>query len=41
VADEMLAAGKAQAFRLIDRVDAAIAYGQVAEMVNDTEQVAA
>jgi hypothetical protein len=33
--------GRDSEFRLIDRVDAAIAYGQVAEMVNDTEQVAA
>jgi hypothetical protein len=52
VAADMLDAGKEQAarqpelhtkkgFRLIDRVDAAIAYGQVSEMVNDTEQVAA
>lgn len=42
-AQEMLAAGKAQQeqFRLIDRVDAAIAYGQVAEMFNDQHEVAA
>jgi hypothetical protein len=37
VAAEMLAAAHAQqeTFRLIDRVDAAIAYGQVEEMVNE------
>lgn len=50
VAAEMLTAARAQAdrkpgqdadFRLLDRVDAAIAYGQVAEMVNDEHEVAA
>jgi hypothetical protein len=52
VADEMLAAGQEQAdrkpelktrsgYRLIDRVDAAIAYGQVEEMVNERHETEA
>jgi hypothetical protein len=41
VAADMLAAGQAQqeTFRLIDRVDAAIAYGQVEEMVNERHEM--
>jgi hypothetical protein len=43
LAAEMLQAAHAQqdTFRLIDRVDAAIAYGQVAEMVNEQHEVEA
>ena len=43
IAQEMLDAGKAQQeqFRLLDRVDAAIAYGQVQEMVNSQHEVEA
>jgi hypothetical protein len=42
-AERQLQAAHAQqdTFRLIDRVDAAIAYGQVAEMVNEVHEVEA
>jgi hypothetical protein len=40
LAKQMLDAGKAQAFRLIDRVDAAIAVGQAAELVAAEMEVA-
>jgi hypothetical protein len=42
-ADRQLQAAHAQqdAFRLIDRVDAAIAYGQVEEMVNERHEIEA